>query len=125
MSISVFCEKPAAAVASTKIAMATWMSTFRLNRSASLPQIGVEIAVVSRVAVMTQVYAFWSPERSCTMTGNEVETTVEASIDTKVPSRSPMRAGRTRRWAGASREVVAMRNSTRGDGCRDDTGAIS
>ena len=36
----VSCEKPAAAVARTKIAIAIWMSSLRLNRSASLPQIG-------------------------------------------------------------------------------------
>ena len=53
--MSVFCENPAAAVASTKIAIATWISTLRLNRSASLPQIGVEMAVVSSVAVITHV----------------------------------------------------------------------
>jgi hypothetical protein len=55
MSVSVFCEKPAAAVASTNRTIAIWISSLRLNRSASLPQMGVEIAVVSRVAVMTQV----------------------------------------------------------------------
>ena len=57
MRVSVFCENPAAAVASTKIATATWKRTLRLVRSASLPQIGVVIAVVSSVAVTTQVNA--------------------------------------------------------------------
>ncbi len=57
MSISGVCEKPAAAVARTKITMAIWMRSFRGNRSASFPQIGVEIAVVRSVAVTTQVKA--------------------------------------------------------------------
>jgi hypothetical protein len=57
ISVDVSCEKPAAAVASTKSTMASWISSLRLNRSASFPQIGVEIAVVRRVAVITQVNA--------------------------------------------------------------------
>jgi uncharacterized membrane protein len=39
----------------TKITIATWTSSFLLNRSASLPQIGVVAVVVSSVAVTTQV----------------------------------------------------------------------
>ena len=50
-------REPGAAVASTKIAIAIWMSSLRLKRSASLPEIGVEIAVVSSVAVTTHVKA--------------------------------------------------------------------
>ncbi len=92
MSVPGSCEKPAAAVASTKITMAIWISSLRLNRSASLPQMGVEIAVVSRVAVTTHVNAAWSPPRSWTMTGSEVETTVDASIDTNMPSSRPVSA---------------------------------
>ena len=95
MSISGLCENPAAAVASTKIAIAIWMSSLRLNRSASLPQIGVEIAVVSSVAVTTHVNAAWSPPRSWMMTGSEVETTVEASIETNMPRSRPERASST------------------------------
>ncbi len=105
MSVLVSCEKPAAAVASTKIAIAIWMSSLRLKRSASLPQTGVEIAVVSRVAVTTQVKAVWSPPRSWMMTGSDVETTVEASIDTNMPRRRPESAGEhalacRSRWRG-------------------------
>ncbi len=97
MSVLVSCEKPAAAVARTKIAIAIWMSSLRLKRSASLPQTGVEIAVVSSVAVTTHVKAVWLPSRSWTMTGSEVETTVDASIDTNMPSRRPDSAGSTSR----------------------------
>ena len=46
---------PARIEPTTKITSASWTSTFLLNRSASLPQIGVEAVVVSRVATTTQV----------------------------------------------------------------------
>ena len=36
--------------------IATWTSRFLSNRSASLPQIGVDTVVASRAAVITQVY---------------------------------------------------------------------
>ena len=97
MSVPGSCENPAAAVASTKMTSAIWMSSLRLNRSASLPQIGVEIAVVSSVAVTTQVKAAWSPPRSWMMTGSEVETTVAARIETNMPSSRPERASSTLR----------------------------
>ena len=48
-------EKPALAEASTKPTIAIWNSSLRSNRSASLPQIGVAIAVESSMAVTTQV----------------------------------------------------------------------
>ena len=73
------------------------MSSLRLNRSASLPQIGVEIAVVSSVAVTTHVKAAWSPPMSWMMTGSEVETTVAARIETNMPSRRPDSASSTLR----------------------------
>ena len=123
MSVVVSCEKPAAAVASTKITIASWMSSLRLKRSASLPQTGVEIAVVSRVAVTTQVKAVWSPSRSWTMTGSDVETTVEASIDTNMPRRRPERAGSTplRAFAGVAAVIEADKSisfGSSGDGRR-------
>ena len=62
-----------------------------------MPQIGVEIAVVSSVAVTTQVKAAWSPPRSWMMTGSDVETTVEASIETNMPSSRPDSASSTLR----------------------------
>ena len=93
--------------------IASWMSSLRLNRSASLPQIGVEIAVVSRVAVMTQVKAVWSPPRSWMMTGSDVETTVDASIDTNMPSRRPERAWSTSRCGAAG--VGRLRSASGGE----------
>lgn len=54
MSISV-CDSPAPALARMKIVSARIMRFLRFTRSASLPQIGVEIAVVSRVIVTTHV----------------------------------------------------------------------
>ena len=55
MSISVFCEKPAATVPTVNRARASCRSSLRSRRSLSLPQIGVETAVARRLAVMTQV----------------------------------------------------------------------
>ncbi|MNC80846.1 hypothetical protein D3C75_1337770 [compost metagenome] len=48
-------ENPAAAEDSTEMTSASWMRSLRSTRSASLPQIGVVIVVVSRVATTTQV----------------------------------------------------------------------
>ena len=50
-----FCDRPASAEPNTKIDQASWMSSFLLTRSASLPQIGVVTVIVSSVAVTTQV----------------------------------------------------------------------
>src|SRR4051794_33661057 len=77
---------------------ASWTSTLRLIRSASLPQIGVETVVASSVAVTTQVYAVWSPLRSAMMIGSDVDTTVPARIDTNMPMRRPDIAWSTSRW---------------------------
>ena len=80
------------------MASASWMSSLRSTRSASLPQIGVEIVVVSRVAVTTQVKADWVPSRSEMIRGSDEETTLVARIETNIPSRMPERASRTSRW---------------------------
>ncbi len=97
MSVPVSCENPATAEATTKITRASCRSSLRLKRSASLPQIGVETVVASSVAVTTHVKADWSPSRSEMMSGSDVPTTVEASIDTNMPSRRPERAVSTSR----------------------------
>lgn len=55
MSVPTFCDRPASAEETTATTSATWMRTLRLVRSASLPQIGVEIVMASRVEVTTQV----------------------------------------------------------------------
>ena len=46
----------------------------------------------------THVKAVWLPSRSWMMTGSDVETTVEASIDTNMPRMRPERASSTWRW---------------------------
>ena len=46
---------PAATEPTTNVTMAIWVRTFLLNRSDSLPQIGVVAVMVSRVATTTQV----------------------------------------------------------------------
>ena len=80
------------------MASASWMSSLRSTRSASLPQIGVEMVVVSRVAVTTQVKADWVPPRSEMIRGSDEDTTLVARIETNIPSRMPDRASRTSRW---------------------------
>ena len=56
ISVSTDWERPASIEPTMKMTMASWMSSFLLNRSASLPQIGVVAVEASRVAVTTQVY---------------------------------------------------------------------
>ncbi len=55
MSMLVSCENPASAEPTTKMPSASWMSSLRLKRSASFPQMGVVTVVASSVAVTTQV----------------------------------------------------------------------
>src|SRR5690606_8332398 len=66
-----------------------WYSSFLLNRSESLPQIGVLAVEVSSIAVTTQVYCRWVPSRSAMMTGRAFETIVELSTATSSASTSP------------------------------------
>ena len=98
MSMPVLCDRPASAEESTEMASASWMSSLRSTRSASLPQIGVEIVVVSSVAVTTQVNADWVPSRSEMIRGSDEETTLVARIETNIPSRMPERDSSTSRW---------------------------
>ncbi len=55
MSMPGFCDTPAMAEPMTKMMRPSCTRTFLLTRSASLPQMGVEIVVASRVEVITQV----------------------------------------------------------------------
>ena len=98
MSIPVPWDSPARAEETTEMASASWMSSLRSTRSASLPQIGVEIVVVSRVAVTTQVKADCVPSRSEMIRGSDEDTTLVARIETNIPSRMPESASRTSRW---------------------------
>src|SRR3954465_14260827 len=80
-------------------------SSFLLNRSASLPQIGVVAVIASSVATTTQVYPVWLPLRSVTMRGSALVTTVLDSIATNIASSSPESASSTSRcdiWPQAS-----------------------
>ena len=72
-----------------KMTIAIWISSFLLNRSASLPQIGVEAVEASRVAVTTQVYWLWVPFRSVMIVGSAFETTVEERNATNIASNIP------------------------------------
>ena len=106
MSISADWDRPAPADASTKTTSATSISTLRLTRSASLPQMGVEMAVVSRVMVMTQVYCVCVPPRSSTMMGIDEPTTVIESIEQNMANRRPESASSFWRVAFFSLSVV-------------------
>ena len=55
ISTSIEGANPAIREPIEKMTSADWTSTFLLNRSASLPQIGVVAVMVSRVATTTQV----------------------------------------------------------------------
>ena len=55
ISTSIDGAKPATSEPIEKMTSADWTSSFLLNRSASLPQIGVVAVIVSSVATTTQV----------------------------------------------------------------------
>src|SRR5215213_5580097 len=77
-----------------KMTIAIWISSFLLNRSASLPQMGVDAVEASRVAGTTQVYCPWVPRRSVMMVGRAFETTVEDRNATNIASNIPDSASR-------------------------------
>ena len=91
---------------------AIWISVLRLVRSASLPQIGVEIVEVSRVAVTTHVKDDCPPSRSVMIFGRDEDTTDIARTETNMPSRIPdsarstslcvMAGGSPWRWSGST-----------------------
>ena len=97
MSQPIDCASPAIAELTTKITIAIWTSSFLSNRSASLPQIGVDAVVVSRVAVTTHVYCVCDPCRSAMIVGRALETIVADRIETNMASRRPLSASRTSR----------------------------
>ena len=89
MSVGTLCESPASIEPAMKMTIAIWISSFLLNRSASLPQIGVEAVEASSVAVTTQVYWLWVPFRSVMIVGSAFETTVEDRNATNIASNIP------------------------------------
>ena len=85
-----FWDSPANSEPSTKMAMPICSSSFLLNRSASLPQIGVLAVIASSVAVTTQVYWVCEPLSEPMMRGRAMDTTVELIIATNRTSSSPL-----------------------------------
>lgn len=79
-----------------------------MNRSASLPQIGVVAVAVSRVAVTTQVYWFCEPFNDPMILGSAVETTVLLNIATKSTSSRPLSASSVCRWVIGSVPAVVV-----------------
>src|SRR4051812_16738833 len=94
MSVSAECARPASIEPVMKTTIASWMSSFLLNRSASLPQMGVDAVEASSVAVTTHVYWLCVPCRSVMMVGKAFETTVEDRNATNIASIIPERASR-------------------------------
>src|SRR6476660_2008481 len=102
--------RPAATEPATKTSSESWTSSFLLNRSDNLPQIGVLTVVASRLAVMTQVYWRWVPWRSPMIVGRAVETIVLLSMAVNRPASSPVIASRIWRW------VISPVGSPEGEG---------
>lgn len=88
------CANPAITEPMTKMTIALWTRTFLLNRSESLPQMGVEAALASNALVMTQAYAVCVPLRSPMIVGRAVETMVVLSKAVKRAASRPVRASR-------------------------------
>src|SRR5690625_2413504 len=85
-------------------------SSFLLNRSENLPHMGVLTVIMSRLAVMTQVYSRWVPSKSAMIVGKAVETMVVESSAVNSPANSPVMTRRTslRDNAGGSAVVVVV-----------------
>ncbi len=92
MSCGMVCANPPSTDPSVKITIATWYSSFLLNRSASLPQIGVVAVEVSNIAVTTHAYWLCVPSRSARIVGSALETTVDDRIATSNASNNPVNA---------------------------------
>src|SRR5690348_5158135 len=107
---------PAAADPITKTTMDICTSSFLLNRSDSLPQIGVLTAVASREAVMAQVYWRWGACRAAVIVGSAGATMVELSSAVNSAAMRPVMASRIWRcdmsaWGGVPRGGVTLRGS--------------
>ena len=95
------CAMPASAEPTTNNEIASCTSSFLLIRSDSLPQIGVDTVVASRLAVRTQVYCVWLPWRSAVIVGRALLTIVELSIAVNSAASSPTRISRISRWVSS------------------------
>src|SRR4051794_34529662 len=111
--------------------MASWTSSFLLNRSASLPQIGVAAVAANRAAVTTHVYCDWVPSSFEVIVGSALATIVELSRPTNSASSRPLRASSVSRLVigapvvtGApARWVVLMRDPLQVTAASGQTGA--
>lgn len=114
------CDSPAATEPATKTSSDSCTSIFLLNRSESLPQMGVLTVVASRAAVMTQVYCRCVPCRSPMIVGSAVATMVLLSMTTNSPARRPVMASRIWRWVISPAAGAAL--ATRVPGAVADIG---
>ena len=97
MSCPMFCDRPATSDAATNSPKALWNSSFRPQRSDSLPHNGVETVIVSMVADATHEYWSWPPS-SPTIVGSAVPTTEVKIIEVSMASMSPDMTSRISRW---------------------------
>src|SRR4051794_23615593 len=135
MSMPIVCDRPLRAEPTTKTTMAACTSIFLLNRSASLPQMGVVAVAARRDAVTTQVYCDWVPSSSEVIVGSALETIVELSRPTNRASSRPLSASSVSRLVigaaaaaaaagGPARWVVLMWWSFGGGAAWGQTGAV-
>ena len=111
------CDIPAPMDPTTNSTMASWIKNFLLNRSESLPQIGVVMVIANRDEVITQVYCRWVPCRSDMIVGSAVETIVDEIRAVNRAAIRPVITSRICRWVsspggvtgGAATAVVVMR----------------
>src|SRR5690606_32474390 len=125
-------ENPARIEPTVKIVIASCTSSFLLNRSASLPQIGVVAVEASRVAVTTHVYWLCVPCRSVMIVGRAFATIVDDRNAVNIASSIPESASRVRRrdmrppswaadrratasWSGGVSSAVVVNPSPRAD----------
>src|SRR3954447_3528400 len=108
ISMPIDWDRPLSAEPTTNTTMDVWTSSFLLNRSDSLPQIGVVAVAASSEAVTTQVYCDWVPSSLEVIVGSALETIVELSRPTNSASSRPLSASSVSRLViGAAAAAAA------------------
>src|SRR5690625_3936582 len=94
----------------TNKTMDSCTSSCLLDGEADVPHIGLLTVIMSRRAVMPQVYSRWVPSESAMIVGKAVETMVVESSAVNIPANSPVMTRRTslRDNAGGSAVVVVV-----------------
>src|SRR5699024_1844868 len=87
--------KPAIEELAINRRIASWTSSFLLNRSANFRQIGVPTVIINKLAVITQVYSRRVPAHSAIIVGVAVDTIVADSNAVNRAAISPTMIGVT------------------------------